>query len=299
MAPDGSACVWNTEIVEPKAHGLGYFYPPKDSPKEWKHETPKWIFKAWDWIIRGVLGLERTKPEWFNLPVMMKLTLSTPLHALKNLAKGPLTRPYNFMMLPQICSFGYPGNVDRNKFTLITPFSSERIEWMHSKCINIHDCESLVYELTNEYDGRKVLPKNFFMLLDSYQNHPEAKSLGPNGNPCEFDTRGQLQRAHIVAPWPPVYIGKESDRHWEEGDDLSPLDFKAIQYKRKGNAVANDDQLTEIVKIPKRELMRRGINQHTLEKICAQAPVRVAKLAECLKVVEELKKEKSDAVQRP
>jgi hypothetical protein len=28
------------EIVEPKAHGLGYFYPPKDSPKGWKHETP-------------------------------------------------------------------------------------------------------------------------------------------------------------------------------------------------------------------------------------------------------------------
>src|SRR5262249_52446967 len=49
------------EIVEPKAHGLGYFYPPKDSPKKWKHETPKWIFEAWDWIIRGVLGLKRRK----------------------------------------------------------------------------------------------------------------------------------------------------------------------------------------------------------------------------------------------
>jgi len=28
------------EIVEPKAHGLGYFYPPKDSPEGWKNETP-------------------------------------------------------------------------------------------------------------------------------------------------------------------------------------------------------------------------------------------------------------------
>ena len=89
---------------------------------------------------------------------------------------------------------------------------------MNSKCINIHDHESPVYKLTNEYDGRRALPKNFFMLLDSYQNHPEAKSLGPDGKPCEFDTRGLLQRAHIVANWPPVYIGKESDRHWEEGE---------------------------------------------------------------------------------
>jgi hypothetical protein len=183
------------QIVEPKAHGLGYFYPPKDSPKEWKHETPHWIFKAWDWIVRGVLGLERTKPAWFDLPVMMKLTLSTPHHALKNLAKGALTRPNNFMMLPQISRFGYP---EDNKFTLITPFSTERDQWMHSKCVNIHDHQSPVYELTNESDGSRVLPKNFFMLLDSYQNHPEAKSLGPDGKPCDCDTRGLLQRAHIV-----------------------------------------------------------------------------------------------------
>jgi hypothetical protein len=46
------------EIVEPKAHGLGHFYPPKDSQEGWKHETPQWIFEAWDWIIRGVLGLK-------------------------------------------------------------------------------------------------------------------------------------------------------------------------------------------------------------------------------------------------
>jgi hypothetical protein len=276
----------NIEIVEPKAHGLGYFYPPKDSPDGWKHETPQWIFEAWDWIIRGVLGLKRTKPEWFDLPVMMKLTLSTPHHALKNLAKGPLTRPNNFMMIPQVSRFGYPANVNPEKFTLITPFSSERDDWMSSKCINIHDFESPAYELTDEYDGVKVVPTNFFMLLDAYQSHPEAKSLAPDGGPCEFDTQGLLQRAHIVANWPPVYIGKESDRHWEEGEDLSLLEFSSILYKRKGFAVTTDEQLARLAKVPKREFMRRGINQHTLEKICNREPVRTEKLAKCLKVLE-------------
>jgi hypothetical protein len=275
------------EIVEPKAHGLGYFYPPKDSPEGWNHETPLWIFEAWDWIMRGVLGLKRTKPKWFDLPVMMKLTLSTPHHALRNLAKGPLTRPNNFMMIPQVCRIGCPQDVDPDKFTLITQFSSERDQWMRAKCVNIHDPESPVYELTDDYDGRRALAKNFFMLLDTYQNHREAKSLAPDGKPCEFDTRGLLQRAHVVANWPPIYIGKESDKHWEEGGDLSLLEFKAIEYKRKGNAIADDEQLARIAKVPKREFMRRGINQHTLEKICKREPVRAIKLAKCLKVLEE------------
>jgi hypothetical protein len=96
-----------------------------------------------------------------------------------------------------------------------------------------------------------------------------------------------LQRAHIVANWPPVYIGKESDRHWEEGEDLSLLEFNSIVYKRKGYAIATDEQLVRIADVPKREFIRRGINQHTLEKICNREPVRAEKLAKCLKVLED------------
>ena len=131
------------------------------------------------------------------------------------------------------------------------------------------------------------------MLLDSYQDHPEAKSLGPKGNPCEFDTRGLLQRAHVIAKSPPIYIGKESDRHWEEAEDLSLLVSKAIQYKRRGNVIADDEQLARIAKIRKPEFMRRGINQHTLEKICKGKQVRAAKLAACLKALEDYERENS------
>jgi hypothetical protein len=179
-----------------------------------------------------------------------KLTLSTPHHALRNLAKGSLTRPNNFMMLPQISRFGHPEGVDPNKFTLITQFSSERDQWMYSKCVDIHDSQSPFYELTDEYDGRRVVVKNFFMLLDSYKNHPEAKCLGPDGKPCEFDTRGLLQRVHIVANWPPIYIGKQSDKHWEEGEDLSLLDFKAVDHKRKETQLQPMNSLRESQKFP-------------------------------------------------
>jgi hypothetical protein len=203
------------------------------------------------------------------------------------------------MMLPQLCRFGVPENVDPNKFTLITPFSSDRDQWIRSKCINIHDPDSSVYELADEYEPTKALPKTFFMLLDSYLSHPESKSLGPDGRICDCKTQGLLQRAHIIANWPPIYIGKESDRHWEEGEDLSLLEFKAVKYRRRGRAVANDEQLGRIAKVPKREFMRRGVNQHTLEKICKQIPVQVTKLGNCMRVLEEYEREKQVRLSLP
>ena len=139
-------------------------------------------------------------------------------------------------------------------------------------------------------DGISVSPVNFYQLVESYQNHPEAKSLGPDGKPCEFDTRGLLQRAHIVAG-EHIKIGKESDRHWEQSEAISLLEFKAIQYKRRGKATASAEQLQRIGTVPKREFMRRGISQHTLEKICRKEPVRASRLAKVLKVLQQWESE--------
>jgi hypothetical protein len=30
-------------IADPKAHGIGFLYPPQDSPKHWDKEVPRWI----------------------------------------------------------------------------------------------------------------------------------------------------------------------------------------------------------------------------------------------------------------
>jgi hypothetical protein len=65
------------------------------------------------------------------------------------------------------------------------------------------------------------------------------------------------------------------------------LEFKSIEYKRKGYAIATNEQLKRIARVPKRELMRRGICQHTLKKISARVPVRAIKLASCSKVLAE------------
>ena len=46
-------------IIGPKAHGLGYLYAPDDSPKGWDddHELPKWVYEAWEYIVRKALQL--------------------------------------------------------------------------------------------------------------------------------------------------------------------------------------------------------------------------------------------------
>ena len=263
---------------------------------------PKWIFELWDYLVRGALDLKRRKPSWFDLPVMMKITLSTPHHALQNLGKCDLTRPHNFMMMPKIAPFGYPPDVNpaNPHFTLITQFTSQREDWIKSKCVNIHDGDSPTYRLKFDYtdDGISVSPVNFYQLVESYQNHPEAKSLGSDGKACEFDTLGLLQRVHIVAG-EHVSIGKESDRHWEQSEDISLLEFKAIQYKSRGPITATDEQLGRIAKVPKREFMRRGINQHTLEKICNKELVRASKLAKVLNVLQRRESEQASLAARP
>ncbi|HEX6803642.1 MAG TPA: hypothetical protein VF133_08190 [Terriglobales bacterium] len=77
---------------------------------------------------------------------------------------------------------------------------------------------------------------------------PEAKSLGPDGSPCKADTRGLLKRVHVIAG-EIRYVGKETDRKWEEGDDISVVEFAATEYGRSARVTASDDIKAKIVEI--------------------------------------------------
>ncbi len=112
-----------------------------------------------------------------------------------------------------------------------------------------------------------VFPSQFARLLIEYQEHPEAKSLAPGGGPCEAGTRGLLQRAHITAG-EFRYVGKETDRKWEEGDDISVLEFKATEYGRAKKVVADISIADEIRTIGLRKTISlTKMSQHTIEKL--------------------------------
>ncbi|MGD1080460.1 MAG: hypothetical protein ABR881_19245 [Candidatus Sulfotelmatobacter sp.] len=92
-------------------------------------------------------------------------------------------------------------------------------------------------------------------------------SLAPDGTPCESDTSGLLQRAHIIAG-KSRYIGKETDRKWEEGDDISVQEFKTTEYGRAKKVVADTAIADRIRAIGIRKTLKlTKMSQHTIEKI--------------------------------
>jgi hypothetical protein len=44
-------------------------------------------------------------------------------------------------------------------------------------------------------------------------------------------------------------VGKETDRKWEEGDDISILEFKTNEYGRARRVVASEEVKSDITKI--------------------------------------------------
>jgi hypothetical protein len=78
-----------------------------------------------------------------------------------------------------------------------------------------------------------VFPSQSARLLIEYQRHPEAKSLTPDGTACRAETTGLLKRAHVIAG-DIRYVGKETDRKWEEGDEISILQFAPNEYGQNG-----------------------------------------------------------------
>jgi|SRR5882672_451704 len=261
-------------IVDPKAHGLGYLYPPKN----WASDEDDWTYEAWDWLLRKALALPPRKPSWLSLPAMMRVVLSTP-HVLQRLNRS--TRPYNFLFCPLIDTVsGYPAGIDPNHFTLLTSFTKQRKQWIRAKCVNVFDGKVYRLALRQSRKLDKVIPQTVGYVLRLYLRHSESKSLAPDGSPCSAETRGRLQRASIVSG-ESHYVGKETDRRWEQGEDLSLVSFSPVEYSPVGKtSVADQPLLDEMAKHPLRGLIRKtGLSQHTLEAIRRGQSVRSRTLA--------------------
>jgi len=183
---------------------------------------------------------------------MMRLNVTT-YNVLKMLGKWEIARPYNFLLLPMVDQlFGHAFNRRLNeKILLACPFSSKQDRWFDLECINVHDGKKykmIDCKQVDEISNNVVFPSQFARLLIEYQEHPEAKSLAPDGSACKADTIGLLQRAHIVAG-ELRYVGKETDRKWEEGDEISILEFRTTEYGRSAKVVASEEIKNKITEI--------------------------------------------------
>src|SRR5439155_10969035 len=108
-----------------------------------------------------------------------------------------------------------------SNFSALMAFSKKREEWLRSKATEVHTGKHYSICLLDPTGCTKRLEvKCYGNVLGSYREHPEAKFVDKSGEPCDSLTRGLLRRAHIIANRH-RYIGKETSRRWEQGDDMS------------------------------------------------------------------------------
>jgi hypothetical protein len=70
-------------------------------------------------------------------------------------------------------------------------------------------------------------------------------------------------------------VGKETDRRWEQGEDLSLVEFQSFEYQQSKQVAASDEIKQAILKVGIRTLERgSGISHHTPGKILKGEPVR-------------------------
>jgi hypothetical protein len=125
-----------------------------------------------------------------------------------------------------------------------------------------------------------VVPDSFQIVLRQYLEHPEVKSLAPDGTPCAPKTAGLLRRVSVLAG-DIVPIGKETDRHWEQGGDPSMLDFsiKELRKKKKVGVADVSDRKRWRDQGVRYCQRKSGLSINTVRDILDGRPVKASTLA--------------------
>jgi hypothetical protein len=206
------------------------------------------------------------QPSWIGLLAMMKMRMSTP-HYLEQM-KGKAT-PFGFV--------SHPRTRDKQRLTLLTPFSKDRAGWEHSLCTNTRDGKR--YRL-DELSRADIITLGD--ILCGYIQHPEIKSLGPDGHKCKAHTRGLLRRMTINGGLQHC-IGKEVSRFEEGKDDfIENIDDVCIHYTG-GRVAANESLIAEISARGLRKTTREtGLNRKTIRAILNGKKVKASTLAKAM-----------------
>ncbi len=296
------------EIIKPSEHGLGMVFVPdkrRYKPQNCLDQDSKyarWIVEAWEQLLDSHFRSSRD-PEnalvaqgWSlgKLSAVMRIRVTTPnvMEALRKRDPGA-AKPYNFAISPILLEAP-------KDCTLVAPFSKHKGDWLTQDYTEIHTGE--VVKLGSEFRGQKLKPQTLGGVVWRHFLHPEAKSLSPNGKPCDEYTTGLLGWRPIRSMFPFVYIGKEIERRAQEGEDINlaeavrPRTYAPRQTRHTRPASA--DLIRRAGRFSIRKLMRESdVSQHSVERFLDGAPVHPGTRARLEKAVEKLDRERG--VQNP
>ena len=107
-----------------------------------------------------------------------------------------------------------------------------------------------------------VVPQTFEMFFTQYTRHPEYKSLAPDGTSWKAESRGLLKRYPVTASGFHL-IGKETERGWEQSEDISTLLPSLMRYQN--GSVAGEQLRQRLLHISLDVLEREtGLSRHTI-----------------------------------
>jgi hypothetical protein len=103
----------------------------------------------------------------------------------------------------------------------------------------------------------------FEMVFAQYIRTPESKSLAPDGTASRAETCGLLGRYPVTASGFHL-IGKETERGWEQSEDISTLLPSLVHYQDKSSEAVRTLQKT-LQETSLSTLQRRtGLSRHTI-----------------------------------
>lgn len=240
-------------LIKVSEHGLGLYYRPKEG-RDSECEVALWIKEGWQWILHQALGIRTERPDWLNVPVMRRIAITTPnvMVALRRLNRDK-ARPYNFALSPVLV------NLSNTSITLLGPFEKDSSLWGDMPYINIHDGTTHTLNLLPAL----TLAQTFEMVFFQFHRHPEHKSLAPDGSPCKADSQGLLRR-YPVEPCGFHVIGKETERGWDQAEDIGTLLPSLVRYEQNtGTAKRAVRQRLQQISLDTLE-KETGLSRHTI-----------------------------------
>lgn len=195
-------------------HGLGHLLNPTDP----QSEDRSWIGQVWLNMIRRALGLPVQKLSFEDLPAVGRVTISSPavMRPLAALNEGKpyakQLKPFNFLLACHVKPLGHPTGSDPERFHLIAPYESDSGQWLKRLWIDQYTGKTYRITTAGDYGTRQAARvKTHGEIIREYEYHPESKCADADGNACDKQTIGLLQRRHIHID-SIRYIGKESNR---------------------------------------------------------------------------------------
>ena len=194
-------------------HGLGHLLNPTDT----NSEDRDWIGQVWFNMLRRFYQLATQKLSFDELPAVGRVSVSSPA-AMRSFSSFNMGKPYygqlkpfNFVLACQVRQLGHPTGTEPEHFHLIAPFDGDPKQWIKSDWIDQYTGN--LYRITTQgHHGTQETArvKTYGEHLHQYEFHPEAKCADAEGNTCERQTVGLLQRRHVLIDGI-RYIGKESN----------------------------------------------------------------------------------------